>query len=409
MVDDFVPRHIGSVIRETAVTFPIVLVTGPRQVGKTTLLKQLYPDIPYETLDRLDTLDSARDEPERFLRMLSEPAIIDEVQYAPNLFRYLKIIVDEQPRRKGRILLTGSQRFQMMQGLDESLAGRVGIVEMLGLSLREMLHDSFGGPFIPTETYVAERNPMKGASERLWDIIFRGDMPELFVDSAMSAVRYYDAYIETYLRRDVRDLAHVGELSRFNRFMGLVADLHGKILNKTDLANKADVSFQTVERWLSVLESSSLIYLLRPFAANTSKRLTKAPKLYFLNSGLVARLKGYESATELEKSRDAGAFFEGFVVAEVVKSFLNVNGIMPALSFYRDSNGNEIDLIIEKGGELYPVEIKKAEIARETDSKAFSQLDAFADYDRKPGVVICQTRDRLPMKEGAWALPVTYL
>lgn len=405
---DYIPRHIISVVAETARTFPVTLVTGPRQVGKTTMLCEEFPHASYATLDRLDVLDAAENQPERFLEALEKPAIVDEVQYAPDLFRYVKIQSDAHPRAKGRLFLTGSQRYQMMQGVDESLAGRAGIVEMLGLSLREIRRDPFNAPFVPTAAYREKRNPVK-ADANIWEVMLRGDLPELNADSAMSVTRYYDSYIETYLRRDVRDLAHVGDLAKFNRFMGIVAQAHGQVLNKSDLADKTDASFQTVDRWLSVLEASSIIYLLKPFTASTTKRLVKSPKLYFLNSGLAARLCGYSSAADLEAGTQAGAFFEGFVIAEIAKSFLNTSGMMPALYYYRDSNGREIDLIIEQGMQLYPVEVKKAELARPDDAKAFHLLDIFKGYERQPGTVICQTRNPLPLPNDAWALPLSYV
>ena len=406
---DYLPRHLESIVKEVSRTFPVTLLTGPRQVGKTTLLRATFPRASYTTFDRLDALDAAKEQPERFIKSLDKPAIIDEVQYAPDLFRYVKLEADADPRAKGRLFLTGSQRYQMMQGVDESLAGRAGVVEMLGLSLREINDDPFNLPFVPTDRYLEQRNPVRGNDASIWDTIFRGDLPELIVDPAMSVTRYYDSYIETYLRRDVRDLAHVGDLAKFNRFMGIVARSHGQVLNKSDLADKTDASFQTVDRWLSVLEASSIIYLLKPFAASTTKRLVKSPKLYFLNSGLVARLCGFASAADIENDFSSGSFFEGFVIAEIVKSFLNASGVMPNLYYYRDSNGREIDLVIERGLNLYPIEIKQAEIARPGDSKAFSQLDAFKGYERQPGVVVCQTRKPLPLPDGSWAVPVAYI
>ena len=406
---NYIPRHLSNVVEETARTFPVTLVTGPRQVGKTTLLRELLPDASYTTLDRLDALDSAEQEPERFLRSLSKPAIIDEVQYAPSLFRYVKLEADAQPRTKGRLFLTGSQRFQMMQGVDESLAGRAGIVEMLGLSSRELRRDPFKEPFVPTGDYVERRNPIASGESDVWEDIFRGDLPELAVDHSMSITRYYDSYIETYVRRDVRDLAHVGDLAKFNRFMGILAQSHGQMLNKSDLADKTDASFQTIDRWLSVLEASNIVHLLKPFTASATKRLVKTPKLYFLNSGLAARLCGYASPREIENSQQAGAFFEGYVIAEVAKSFLNASGIMPTLYYYRDSGGHEIDLVIEQGMRLYPVEIKKAEVARPADAKAFPLLETFKGYERQPGAVVCQTKAPLPLPGGVWALPLSYL
>ena len=410
---DYIPRHIAPLLHRSAQTFPVTMVTGPRQVGKTTLLSREHPCAEYVTFDRLDALEAAREEPERFLRSLGKPAIIDEVQYCPDLFRYIKMQADAS-KEKGILFLTGSQRFQMMQGVDESLAGRAAIVEMLGLSLREMARDGFDEPFVPTEDFIRARRP-RPLREDVWQIAFRGDLPELAAEPSMDASLYYASYIEAYLNRDVRDLAHVGDLSKFKRFLRIAATYHGRILNKTALASECDLSFQTVERWLGVLEASSVIYLLRPFSANMKKRLVKSPKLYFLNSGVLVSLLGIESGDALARSDQAGAVFEGLVVAEVIKSFLNRTGSMPDLCYYRDSNGKEIDLVIERGKDLFPVEAKKAERARPSDARAFMVLDEVKGRRRRGGVVVCSPEPGpdaarpLPLPDGAWSLPITYL
>ena len=403
----YIPRHIEQVIKDSARTFPAIVVSGPRQVGKTTTLQCLVPDASYTTLDRLDTLGAALADPERFLGMLPQPAIIDEVQYAPDLFRYLKIAIDSERGAKGKYYLTGSQRYHMMQGVDESLAGRVGLVEMLGLSLREILGDDNSKPFIPNEDYLMSR--LQAATTEdfdVWEVIFRGDLPELYTDETMDAVRYYESYIDAYLRRDVRNIAQVGDLTVFNRFMALTALQHGQQLNKARLAAMVGVSVPTVTRWLSILEASNIIYLLKPFHANTAKRLVKTPKLYFLNSGLAARLCDISSAQQLESDRMAGVFYEGFVVAEVLKSHLNATGVLPTVYYYRDSNQNEIDLLIQKGIDLYPTEIKKASIAHQSDKKSFRQLDGLPDYRVNPGIVICNCHQPVTLGDGSWAYPV---
>lgn len=407
----YITRHIQEVISLSARTFPAVVVTGPRQVGKTTLLQHQFPEAAYTTFDRLDTLEAAKEDPDRFLSILQTPAIIDEVQYVPELFRAVKIAADLKRSKKGRFFLTGSQRYVMMQGVDESMAGRAGTVEMLGLSFREICEDTFRKPFFPTQEYLKSRQneSSKLKVPSVWEVIFRGDLPELYSDSEMNTMRFYDSYIETYLRRDVRDLSHVGDLSKFNRFMFLVALCHGKILNKTDLANKTDVSFATIDRWLSVLEASNIIYMLKPFYANTKKRLVKMPKVYFLNSGLAARLRGFESYSDLENDADAGSFFEGFVVAEIIKSHLNYKGTFPEVYFYRDSNGNEIDLLLLEGIKIFPVEIKSAFKSRISDAKAFGYLDELSGYQRQEGAVIYQSSEVLPLGKTDWAIPVTYI
>lgn len=410
---DYIPRHITSLLHKSAQAFPVTMVTGPRQAGKTTTLMREHPHAEYVTFDRLDALEAAKEEPERFLRTMEKPAIIDEIQYCPDLFRYVKLEADRS-KAKGMLFLTGSQRFQMMQGVDESMAGRAAIVEMLGLSLREMAHDGFSEPFVPTDDFIRARKP-KPLREDIWRVAFRGDLPELASDPSMDAAMYYSSYIETYLSRDVRDLAHVGDLSKFKRFLRVVATYHGRILNKTALASACDLSFQTVERWLGVLEASNVIYLLRPFSINMKKRLVKSPKLYFLNSGVLVSLLGIANEDELARSDCSGPVFEGLVIAEVIKSFLNQTGMMPELCYYRDSNGKEIDLVIEQGRDLFPVEVKKAEMARASDTRAFGALDEVKGYRRQGGVVVCNsapgsTASRpLPLPDGAWSLPITYL
>jgi predicted AAA+ superfamily ATPase len=407
----YIPRHIESVVQTAAQSFPAIILTGPRQVGKTTLLQQLNPLADYVTLDRLDTNDAARSDPERFLDTLRTPAIIDEAQYAPDLFRYVKIAIDAQRGEKGRFLLTGSQRFLMMQGIDESLAGRAAVVEMLGLSLREILGDAFREPFLPTQDYLENRraNIPHRKSLTLWDLILLGDLPELHVSGAPAPRLYYDSYIDTYLRRDVRDLAHVGDLAAFSRFMAFAALRHGQQLNKTDLASLAGVSVATANRWLSVLEASNIIYLLKPFYANSQKRLAKTPKLYFLNSGLAARLCRFSSGEELEQSPLAGAFFEGLVITEILKSHLNASGQLPEIYYYRDSNHNEIDLIIQDGFDLYPIEIKKSSRARGADTKTFKHLDSLSAFRRGSGAVICNSLEPLPLPDNNWAIPLSYI
>lgn len=408
----YLRRHIESVVKKNAQTFSALVITGPRQVGKTTMLQNLYPQASYVTLDRFDALESAQDDPEAFLDAQTEPVVIDEVQYAPDLFRYVKIASDSQKGKKGRFFLTGSQRYAMMQGVDESLAGRAGIVEMLGLSLREINEEDFTMPFWPTQKYLSERKQSHAKAPdnaSIWNMIYKGDLPELYINQELSVSLYYDSYIEAYLRRDVRDIAHVGDISKFNRFLTLTAYSHGSILNKSDLADKAGISYPTVERWLSILEASNIIYLLKPFVANTKKRIVKSPKLYFLNSALAASLSGLASPEQIMNSREAGVYFEGYVLSEIIKSHLNAKGRFPDIYYYRDSDKNEIDLVLVDGLDMYPIEVKKARTATKSDFAAFRYLDSFAGYHRKGGAVICNCETPLPFQDENWALPVTYL
>lgn len=406
----YIPRHMERAITEMAESFPIVLVSGPRQVGKTTLLQRTFPQTSYVTLDQLDIYEAAKEQPERFLDTQSKPLIIDEIQYAPELFRSLKIAVDADRSKRGQYFLTGSQKYLMMQGVDESMAGRAGILEMLGLSLREIQKDSFTEPFLPSQSYIEKRMALKPKRpQSIWEIMYKGDLPELYTDQKTHIERYYASYIETYLQRDVRSLAQVGDLMKFNRFMAILARLHGQILNKTDLASRVGASFATIDRWLSVLQASNIVHLLKPFEANSTKRLVKSPKIYFLNSGLAAYLCGLTSATEIEKSNMAGAFMEGFVLTEIIKSYLNNTGSFPALYFYRDSNRKEIDFVIESGTDLYPIEVKKSERPHTSDIATFDELDNFKGFTRKPGALICLSKNTTPLGKDSWALPLEML
>jgi predicted AAA+ superfamily ATPase len=405
----FITRHAEQVLERAVRTFPAVMLTGPRQVGKTTLLRELLPQANYISFDSLDALASAQDNPERFSDSLATPIIIDEIQYAPELLHYLKMAIDARRSEKGRYFLTGSQRFLMMQGVDESLAGRLGTLELLGLSLREIRGDACRHPFIPSDEYFigrAKEGRDGQGTVATWEAIFRGDLPELYADPLIEPTLYYDSYIDTYLRRDVRDLAHVGDLTAFNRFMAFTAMAHAQSLNKNDLAMRTGISVPTVSRWLSVLEASGIVYLLKPFYANANKRLIKTPKLYFLNSGLAARLCRFASPDALMNSREAGAFFEGFVLTEVIKNHLNAHGRFPELFYYRDSNRNEIDIVLQDGTNLYPIEVKGAQMARESDSAKFKHLHGINGFACRTGAVVYDGTDILPLARDAWACPL---
>ncbi len=236
----YIKRHIEDVLISAAKSFPALVISGARQVGKTTILHQCFPHASYSTLDRIDVLDAAQNNPEEFLNALIQPSIIDKVQYAPDLFRYVKILVDEKRTEKGRFFLTGSQRYLMMQGVDESLAGRAGIIAMLGLSMREIDDSKFSDPFVGGEDYLHERQKQQSSlsTTDIWNVIYKGDLPELYADESIDTAMYYESYIDAYLRRDVHNLAHVGDITTFNRFVMFTALLNGQQLNKVDLASR---------------------------------------------------------------------------------------------------------------------------------------------------------------------------
>jgi predicted AAA+ superfamily ATPase len=339
-----------AALLEMSRTFGAVLLTGARQSGKTTLFSHVFPDAAYTTFDDRIALDAARSDPSSFLAANdTAPIIIDEAQYVPELFPVIKMRIDRArleslrenknaPQIYGRYLLTGSQQFYMMKNVSESLAGRVGIAVLSGLSMREIRNDPFDMPFIPTENYRESRqnhqNHQKTAEGiGIWDAIIRGSMPELHANPSLDAKKYYGSYVSTYIERDVRALTQVGDERAFFNFMVATAARTGQLLNLSDIARDVEISVPTAKRWLSVLQTSNIVYLLQPWHTNVTKRVVKAPKLYFLDTGLAAHLAGWNTPEPLMKGAASGAFFETFVLSEVLKSYYNKGVLHPPLYF----------------------------------------------------------------------------
>lgn len=414
MPDTYIPRHISSVIEKASEQFSAIIVTGPRQVGKSTLLRTLYPELPYSTLDSITELDAARNNPEGYLNTKAVPVIIDEIQYAPDLFSSMKMIIDEAKLSGDRRTLfyaTGSQRFHMMRTVSESLAGRAYVSEMLGLSQREIQRVPFTVPFNPTMPYIKQREAAGNipSSGMIWHRILQGDLPELEAVPHLDISMFYDAYINTYIQRDVRDLSQIGDMALFMRFMRVVAHQCGRQLNKAAIARDLDVSEPTVNRWLSILEASGLIYLLKPYAKTVKKRLVKMPKLYFTNTGLACHLCDLKTEDSLTNSPLAGHLFENFVVGEILKSFLNDTGTYPELYYYRDSNGKEIDLLIPGEEGLHPVEVKSNSTPKAKDGEKFAVIDSVLGEKRLPGAIISLYDQVLPLIGNDLAIPVTMI
>ncbi|MDR3278904.1 MAG: ATP-binding protein [Synergistaceae bacterium] len=419
----YIKRHIERTLKNLADTFGAALVTGARQVGKTTLLTRTFPDVSFTTLDDAIARESARSDPELFLSGNRESRmIIDEVQYAPQIFPVIKMRIDganlesvrtNSPRVYGRYLLTGSRQFDMMQNVTESLAGRVGIANLAGLSLREINSDPFDKPFLPTDDYRESRTRLAAPpdAETIWERIARGDMPELYVNPDIDSGAYYGAYVGTYIERDVRSLTQVGDERAFFSFMVAMAARTGQLLNLSDVARDAEISVVTAKRWLSVLEASNIVYLLRPWHTNITNRAVKTPKLYFRNTGLAAHITGWSAGSVLMRGASSGAFFETFIVGEILKSYLNKGVLNPPLYFYRDKQGSEIDLLILENGTLHPVEIKKSASPRIHDVKSFAALDKFSDsgVSRGPGALVCLYKEPLPLGGADWIYPVSYI
>lgn len=405
----YITRHIEEVIKKTEKGFGAVLVAGARQVGKSTLLKNIYPDLPYITLDDPLMLASAVEETGTFFKVTPPPVIVDEIQYAPNLFPYIKMHIDSTGK-KGQFLLSGSQQFQMMKNVSESLAGRVGILTLMGLSLREINKVSFNKPFVPTEEYFSGRNEQIITNEynTIWKYIHQGSMPAMYTDT-VELDQFYSSYTKTYIERDVRELTQVGDEIKFLKFMTAVASCTGQLLNQSSIARDVGISQPTVERWLSILRASNLVYLLQPYHNNITKRAVKTPKLYFLDTGLAAYLTRWNTPEVLEKGAMAGAFFETFVISEIIKSYLNAGIIDPPLYFYRDKEQNEIDLIIYQNMTLYPLEIKKHADPKKEDISAFKIIDSISGVKRGSGGVICMYDKLHPLTSNDWILPLSYI
>ena len=405
----YIKRNIETTIEKAAKMFPAVLVTGARQVGKTTVLKHNIRDIPYLTLDDPIILQSALDEPGSFFKTMLPPVIVDEIQYAPNLFTYIKMIADESGK-KGQFYLTGSQQFMMMKNVSESLAGRIGIINLLGLSLREIKGVDFNEAFIPTIDYIDKRRSTihKLNYMEIWEYIHKGFMPAMHVGNPDWQM-FYASYTKTYIERDVRDLTQVGDELKFIKFMTAVASRTSQMLNLTSVANEVGISVPTADRWLSVLISSNIVYLLQPYYNNIMKRTVKTPKLYFLDTGLAAYLTKWNSPEVIEAGAMSGAFFETFVVAEILKSYYNAGILEPSIYYYRDKDAKEIDIIIEESGTLYPVEIKKTSNPGKEHIENFSVLDKVKDINIGTGCVICMYENIININEKNISMPVTWL
>lgn len=385
--------------------FPVLLLTGPRQVGKTTLLKHLAgQNRSYVTLDDPAVLKLAKEEPRLFFETFKPPILIDEIQYAPNLFTFIKMQVDNGIQA-GQFWLTGSQQFHLMKGVSESLAGRIGILNLLGLSLQE--RKGFGQsqqPFLPTS--LPSHAKFDIDLKELYSLIWQGSFPAMALKKLDWNI-FYSSYVQTYLQRDVRDLARVGDELSFLKFLTACAARSGQLLNIADLARDASISANTAKAWLSILEASGIIYLLQPYFNNATKRLVKAPKLYFLDTGLCCYLTNWLNPDALEAGAMSGAILETFVVTEIIKSYLH-NGLRAPIYFMRDKDKKEIDLVIMQNQVLYPLEIKKTAAPSKHDVRHFSMLDKFS-MDVGPGGVVCLIDKLLPIQENVYSIPIAYI
>jgi predicted AAA+ superfamily ATPase len=405
----YINRNIETTINKAAKMFSTVLITGARQVGKTTVLKHMKSDISYLTLDDPILLQSALEEAGSFFKTTPPPVIVDEIQYAPYLFNYIKMSADESGK-KGQFFLTGSQQFKMMKNVSESLAGRIGIINLLGLSLREINNDTFNEIFVPTEEYLAKRRMSAKQTnyKEIWEIIHKGSMPAMYADE-FDWQMFYASYTKTYIERDVRALTQVDDELKFIKFMTAMAARTSQMLNLSSVANEIGISVPTADRWLSILISSNIVYLLQPYYNNITKRAVKTPKLYFLDTGLAAYLTKWNTPQVLEVGAMAGAFFETFVVAEVLKSYYNAGVLDPSLYYYRDKDTKEVDILIEQNGVLYPVEIKKTANPGKEHIENFSVLEKIKGVTVGSGGVVCMYDKSVRINDKNVTIPVTWL
>ena len=418
-----IKRHIEPVVARRAKNSKAILLTGPRQVGKSTLFKHLFSDANQVTFDDDLLLAQASEDVGLFLLNNPCPLMIDEVQKCPSIFNRLKILLDNTDELSN-FFLTGSQKLQLMADVSESLAGRVSIVELDGLSLREIYGIDFNRHFVPSQEYIAEREKHKKKyAGDIWETIHRGSYPELYANPEREWVDYYQSYVKTFLERDVNQLIKAKNHLTFVRFMTAVAARTGQMLNYANIASELSVSEVTVKEWISILEKSGIVYILKPYTASTLKRAVKTPKLYFRDAGLCCYLTRWLTPETLKNGAMAGAIFETFVINEIFKSYSNEGLDYDFDVFYYNGKDRrkktedgkevevdgEIDLIIQENGILYPIEIKLSTMPKASMASEFDVLDGVPDKKRGMGCILCLIDRKLYLRENLVALPLEYL
>lgn len=417
----YIKRSIENVLKRRAKNSKCILITGSRQVGKSTLLKKLYPNVRYVTFDDKVLLTAATDDPKLFIKNLPKPSIVDEVQYAPDIFPYLKIECDKEDSYEN-YYLTGSQQMKLMSKVQESMAGRISILELQGLSLRELNGIEFNKHFVPTQQYITEREKELKPYAEIWKTVHQGMYPEIHV-TEREWIDYYSSYVRTYLERDIKDEIGIKDTIAFTKFLSAAAARTAQMINYADIAKDVGVSQVTVKNWISVLERTGIVYILQPYYSNHLTRAIKTPKLYFKDTGLACYLSRWNNYEALEQSAVAGAMFETFVIAEILKSFSNEGSDYRFNVFYyrgkdkrkiKENNTvveeeAEIDLIIEENGVLYPIEIKKSASPNKVMAAAFDVLDKDVEKKRGTGAIVCLYDNKLYLADDLVVLPIEYI
>ena len=408
----YIERAITSVLKKRVTTSKCLLLTGARQVGKSTLVKHVFPEFHRANFDDRLTRLQAREEPKLFFLNNPRPLFIDEVQKENSILEEIKQIVDDSDQR-GEFILSGSQKLELMKGVSESLAGRVSVMELTGLSLREIKGISFNHHFIPSEEYLREREKELRPYSNIWKIIHKGSYPELY-DVDRDWQDYYSSYVATYLERDINELIAADSLT-FTKFMTSVAARTGEMLNYANIAGEVGVSEPTIKNWISVLERTGIVYILQSYSSSALTRAIKTPKIYFRDTGLACYLTRWLSPETLMNSAVAGNMFETFVVSEILKSYSNEGRDYRFSIFYyrgkdkRSAGENEIDLVIQEDGKLYPVEIKMTGNPKADMGAANQVLDKIPDKKRGTGVILCLINKKTYLRENLIALPIEYI
>ena len=406
MTTEFIPRSLGSVLRKAADEFPAVVLVGPRQSGKTTLLRNIFGS-QYQiiSLEPPDVRLAAQSDPRGFLNLYPAPIVFDEIQYAPGLLPYIKEKIDASRSQTGQFILTGSQNLLLMSQVTESLAGRAAVLKLMPLTLQE--NNRKAEKNFPWESSQLPNQSVPLSGE-VWEIILQGSYPELAINPTRDAHLWQASYIQTYLERDVRNLRNLGDLTQFQVFLRALAARSAKILNLSELARDVGVSVNTAKDWISILEASFQIFILRPYYVNIGKRLIKAPKVYFVDTGLLCYLVGLRDVSHAAAGPMGGALFENLVVSDLYKSYLH-RGEEPELYYWRTAAGSEVDLVIDTQTGLIPIEIKLSETPRPEMAK---EIRAFQqDFKEKslPGYVIYPGNMVLPLGQGVSSLPLSNL
>lgn len=422
MPKNYIHRTIEAKLDEMYGNFPSILITGSRQSGKSTVLQYITNNknqkINEVSLDDINERMMAIEDPEGFLRVHGVPLIIDEFQYAPNLLSYIKIKIDDA--RKNEMFgdgtpvntlyyLTGSQIFETMENVTESLAGRVGIIDLYPLSTREICN-SPEEIFIPDINILKKKQPLKYEyMNNIFDRIFRGSYPELYKNDKISLESFFSSYLRTYIERDVRKIINIQDEPKFMKFISSMAARTGQEFNASDIAKDVGVDAETIKKWTGVLSNTYIIFLLQPHMNNNVGRIIKRPKIYFMDTGLACYLTGYVSSETLQRSAYSGQIFETYIISEIIKSYTN-NQRDPRkhLYYYRDNNGKEIDLLIIHEDNIYPVEIKKGANPGKDGIKNFDVVNKF-EMKSPNGIVICLTKDIHALDEKNYMIPMEYI